>query len=38
MLITLDMQPALKSESSVPYTLTLAGSVGLRHPQVDNTH
>src|SRR5258706_8134952 len=23
---------------SVPYTLTLAGSVGLRHPQVDNTH
>ena len=37
-LITLDMQPTLRSESGVPYTLTQAGSVGLRHPQVDNTH
>jgi len=37
-LITPDTQPALRSESGVPYTLTQAGSVGLRHPQVDNTH
>ncbi len=31
-------QPACRLESGVPYTLTLASSVGLWHPQVDNTH
>ena len=29
---------ALRSESSHGYTLTLAGSVGLRHPQMNYTH
>ena len=28
----------LRSESSHGYTLTLAGSVGLRHPQMNYTH